>query len=83
MAQYRARVTSKGQVTVPVSVRRALGVNEGDDLLFDVQPDGVRVMPGRSGEVFQRLAGHWRQAAGKHPEEVDAWLRDLRGHEAP
>lgn len=81
--QYRARVTSKGQITVPVSVRRTLGVQEGDDLLFDVQPDGVRVMPGRSGNVFRTLAGHWRQGAGMEPQEVDAWLKDVRGHDDP
>ena len=35
----RARVTSKGQVTVPVEVRRALGVEPGDDLEFEVRED--------------------------------------------
>lgn len=34
--EARARVTSKGQVTVPVEVRRALGVEEGDTLVFEV-----------------------------------------------
>ena len=30
-----ARVTSKGQVTIPAEVRRALGIDRGDDLLFE------------------------------------------------
>lgn len=34
--EARARVTSKGQVTVPVEVRRALGIDEGDTLVFEV-----------------------------------------------
>ena len=34
--EARARMTSKGQVTVPVEVRRALGVEEGDLLVFEV-----------------------------------------------
>ncbi|MDP2181629.1 MAG: AbrB/MazE/SpoVT family DNA-binding domain-containing protein [Actinomycetota bacterium] len=34
--EARARVTSKGQVTVPVEVRRALGVEEGDTLVFEL-----------------------------------------------
>jgi len=34
--EARARVTSKGQVTVPVEIRRALGVEEGDTLVFEV-----------------------------------------------
>ncbi len=32
-----AKVTSKGQVTVPKSVREALGVQEGDEIIFRVQ----------------------------------------------
>jgi AbrB family looped-hinge helix DNA binding protein len=34
-----SRVTSKGQVTIPADVRRALTIEQGDDLLFDVGPD--------------------------------------------
>jgi antitoxin PrlF len=35
----RARVTSKGQVTIPVEVRRALGMDAGDDLVFEVREE--------------------------------------------
>jgi antitoxin PrlF len=34
-----SRVTSKGQVTIPADVRKALAIEQGDDLLFDVAPD--------------------------------------------
>ncbi len=34
--EARARVTSKGQVTVPVEVRRGLGIQEGDVLVFEL-----------------------------------------------
>jgi antitoxin PrlF len=33
----RARMTSKGQVTIPRSVREALALEEGDELLFRVE----------------------------------------------
>jgi len=36
-----AKVTSKGQITIPISIRRRLGVNEGDKVLFIYKPDGV------------------------------------------
>jgi len=36
-----AKVTSKGQITIPVSIRRRLKINEGDKLLFIDSPDGV------------------------------------------
>ena len=29
---YRAKVTSKGQITVPVEIRRSLGVKPGDKI---------------------------------------------------
>jgi len=32
-----ARVTSKGQVTVPKAVRDALGIKEGDEIVFRVE----------------------------------------------
>lgn len=32
-----AKVTSKGQVTVPKAVRTALGIREGDDIVFRVE----------------------------------------------
>lgn len=36
VVEARAKVTSKGQVTIPVEVRRELGVKEGDTLVFEV-----------------------------------------------
>lgn len=32
-----ARVTSKGQITIPKEVRNALGINEGDQVVFRVE----------------------------------------------
>ena len=34
-----AKMTSKGQVTIPKSVRHTLGLREGDELLFRVAGD--------------------------------------------
>jgi len=39
-----AKVTSKGQITIPISIRRRLGINEGDKLLFIDKPDGVMMV---------------------------------------
>jgi AbrB family looped-hinge helix DNA binding protein len=41
--QVRTRVTSKGQVTLPVALRRRLGIEVGDDLVFDESAEGVAV----------------------------------------
>ena len=39
-----AKVTSKGQITIPVSIRKRLNINEGDKLLFIDRPDGVMMV---------------------------------------
>ena len=36
-----AKVTSKGQITIPISIRKRLQINEGDKLLFIDRPNGV------------------------------------------
>jgi len=49
-----ATVTSKGQVTLPVAIRRALSIKTGDRLVFTVEND--RVVVERSPD-FLALAG--------------------------
>ncbi len=38
-----AKITSKGQVTIPVRIRQAMDLEPGDDLRFILEPDGLRV----------------------------------------
>ncbi len=45
MKQILATITSKGQVTIPVEVRRHLGLKQGDKVVFVLEPEGrVRLM---------------------------------------
>lgn len=39
-----AKVTSKGQITIPVSIRKRLNINEGDKVLFIDTADGVMMV---------------------------------------
>ena len=39
-----AKMTSRGQVTVPKDVRSVLGIKDGDRLLFIVDGDEVRIV---------------------------------------
>ena len=43
MASELATLTSKGQVTVPKTVRDALGLRQGDTLQWDLEDGSVRV----------------------------------------
>ncbi len=38
------RVTSKGQVTIPLHVRRALGIHTGSDVEFHLDNRGARLV---------------------------------------
>jgi AbrB family looped-hinge helix DNA binding protein len=80
--ELRARVTSKGQLTIPKEVRRALGVREGDNLLFEIGDGGgeIRVRVDRKPVSFADYAGLWREGKGMSTGEVDAYVRELRGH---
>ena len=57
-----AKVTSKGQVTVPKVVREALGVRDGDTVFFHI--DGNRAVLARTPD-FMDLAGSIKVPAAK------------------
>lgn len=40
----KVRVTRKGQVTIPLAVRRALGVHAGSDVCFQLDDSGARLI---------------------------------------
>ncbi len=42
-----ATITKSGQVTLPASVRKKLGVKPRDKLIFRIEEDAITVMPAR------------------------------------
>lgn len=77
--QRQAKITSKGQITVPREVRRLLGVRTGDRLLFESDGKGVRVRPVRSRSAFARYRGIGNPGIGSGKKNINRWLRELRG----
>lgn len=49
-------MTSKGQITVPLAIRRQLGIGPGDRLSFTVREDGVLEVVPETGDLMS-LAG--------------------------
>ena len=70
-----AKVTSKGQVTVPKVVRDALGLREGDQIVFRVE--GNRALLAKAPE-FLELAGTISVPAAKRNVAWDEVLRRTR-----
>ena len=72
-----ATMTSKGQITIPIDVRKQLGLGQGDRVEFTLE-DGAAVLRPLPPEPdpFDAYAG----ALGTLADEaaVAAWLRDLR-----
>ena len=74
-----AKVSSKGQVTVPKTVRDALGIREGDEVVFRVQ--GNRAVLARTPD-FLSLAGSIRVPAAKRNVAWDEVIRRTRSSRA-
>jgi len=75
----RAKVTSKGQVTIPKSVRQALALHEGDELLFRVERS--RALLAKTPD-FLELAGTVSVPAAKRGTPWDEVLRRTRTERA-
>lgn len=73
------RVTTKGQVTIPLAVRRALGIVPGTELTFRVRGSRIEVEKtegaGRGSELTRRLRGAagW---SGMSTDDLLALTRD-------
>ena len=74
-----AKVTSKGQVTVPKAVRDALGIKEGDEIVFRVE--GNRAVLALTPDFFE-LAGTIRVPAAKRNVAWDEVIRRTRSDRA-
>lgn len=77
--QKRARITSKGQITVPREIRRLLGVRPGDGLLFESDDSGTRVRPVRAKSPFAKYRGIGNPGLPSGRKAIVQKTRELRG----
>jgi len=75
----QAKITSKGQITVPRDVRRALGLQAGDHLVFESIGDEVRVRALKTKSAFSKYRGIGNPGIGSGRRNISLWLRGLRG----
>jgi AbrB family looped-hinge helix DNA binding protein len=73
----KATLTSKGQITIPLAIRRKLKLEKGAVLEFEVDNDCIEARKCVDPERMRSVIGIGRdELAGK---SLDQWLEDLRG----
>lgn len=78
----RAKVTSKGQITVPVEIRRSLGIKPGDHLRFEQNKSGISLVRDADVNVFEKWRGIGSfTGMGEGREGIVAYFRKMRGHD--
>lgn len=76
-----AKVTTKGQVTIPIAIRRRLGIKNGDKLLFVEKPEGFVMMNPtimaleKIGEAFE---GEAQRLGLENEDDVVAMIKEIR-----
>jgi len=76
----QAKVTSKGQITIPREVRRRLGVRAGDRVVFEERKDGMRISAVREASPFEKYRGIGTPGIGRGRKGIEKWMRELRGY---
>ncbi len=76
--QKQARITSKGQITVPHEIRKLLGVKPEDGLVFDSDGTRTQVRPVRSSSPFAKYRGIGNGRAGSGRRAISRAIRELR-----
>lgn len=77
------KVGAKGQVVIPKGIRDAIGIEPGDDVIFEAAGAEVRIRraqddPARRGPAIEALRGKWGAAPGGGTAELLAERRRER-----
>ena len=72
----KARITSKGQLTIPKPVRDRLGLKPGDELEFIEDGGAFRINKCVGPSPFRKWRGFLKELAGQDPDEL---LEEVRG----
>jgi AbrB family looped-hinge helix DNA binding protein len=74
---YKAKITSKGQITLPAEMRKALDLHEGDRITFAQGEDGRFYLEAKTGSLGD-LRGIVKGVKAK-PGDIESWIGEARG----
>lgn len=71
-----AKITSKGQITLPKEIRARLGIGPGDEVEF-IEENGVYLLKKKVGaSPFDDYVGFLSDKKGSNPDEI---VEEMRG----
>ena len=73
-----AKVTSKGQVTIPKEIREKLGVHPGEDVGFEERDNLLIISKVVTKSPFDKWVGRLKHLEGQRSDDL---VREARGHD--
>ena len=73
-----AKVTSKGQVTIPKEVRERLGVHPGEEVGFEERDNLLIISKVVTKSPFDKWVGRLKHLKGQRSDDL---VREARGHD--
>jgi antitoxin PrlF len=74
---YASRLTSKGQITVPIEIRKRLGLRQGDQIEFVAEDSRTIVRRAAPKEnPFEKYIG--ALPVFKSRKEINDWISEMR-----
>lgn len=73
-----AKVTSKGQVTIPKEVRERLGVRPGEAIGFEEKDGMLVITKAVTNSPFDKWVGRLAHLKGKRSDDL---VKEARGHD--
>jgi AbrB family looped-hinge helix DNA binding protein len=71
----KTKITTKGQVTIPKSVRERMGLRPGDEIDFVEDEAGFRVQKRVLVSPFKKYRGYLNDLAGRNPDHLVEQMR--------
>jgi AbrB family looped-hinge helix DNA binding protein len=71
-----ARITSKGQITIPLDIRQKLGLRPGDRVEFSLENGAIYVQKQVADSPFTNYRDYLKHLEG---QSVDELIKELRG----
>ena len=73
-----AKVTSKGQVTIPKEIREKLGVHPGEDVGFEERDNLLVISKVVTRSPFDKWVGKLKHLEGQRSDDL---VKEARGHD--